>query len=241
MTTAVILQVRLDSTRLPRKALLPLGGSTLTACACRALRGVEADRFVLATEPGSAACLAPIAEECGFALFVGPKDDVLERYCLAAESVGADRIVRATGDNPLVSSELANLLLALHEAEGADFSAFDGPPIGTGVEVVESSAYFAARRDAPPLKRPDGSPDPEGGFCREHASPFIYRHPERFTVRRFSAGPEFCLPGAKVTVDTADDYRFVEKIFHELYTGVPIPMLALVEWLKEHGDEGLSA
>jgi spore coat polysaccharide biosynthesis protein SpsF len=49
----VFLQARLGSTRLPRKALLPLAGVTVLQLAMRALARVEAGVHALLTEPAS--------------------------------------------------------------------------------------------------------------------------------------------------------------------------------------------
>jgi spore coat polysaccharide biosynthesis protein SpsF len=236
MTVAVILQVRLDSTRLSRKALLPLGDATLTHMACRALAGIRADRYLIATEPGSVAELSSIAADCGFELIVGPKDDVLERFCLTAEAAGADLVIRGTGDNPLVSAELAELLLERRAAADPDYCHFIGPPLGTGVEIIKASALFAARVSAPPLRDREGRIDPAGSYSREHVTPFLYRNPDTFSCAHFEAPHPFQLPDAKVTVDTQSDYDFVARIFQALYTGKPIPIGALVEWLRAFGN-----
>jgi spore coat polysaccharide biosynthesis protein SpsF len=106
--TAVFLQVRLDSSRLPRKALLELAGVTVLEHAMQALDLVRADIRVLLTTKDSAAELKPIAESAGWNMFIGSKDDVLDRFVMAAREFNADRIIRATGDNPLVSAEMAN-------------------------------------------------------------------------------------------------------------------------------------
>ncbi len=221
MTVGIFLQVRMSSTRLPGKALLPLAGISVIEHAMRGLLGVKADVYAILTDPGSADALEPVADGCGFETFVGPAEDVLLRYALAVEHFGVDRYIRATGDNPLVSSELAESLLACHELEGADFSGYSGPPLGTGVEVTEAGAILTAVREAV---------DP---YEREHVSPFIYRRPERFKVLRPRAPEEVCLPSASVTLDTPEDYAKLQAIYRSLYDGAPVPIRSLVTWLKK--------
>ena len=134
--TSVFLQVRLDSSRLPRKALALLGEKTVTERCFDALAGVRADLRLLVTEPGSAAELEPLARNSGWQVFVGSKDNVLDRFVQAARATGTDTIVRATGDNPVVSASLANDLLQRHRSRGADYSGFVGAPVGHGVEIL---------------------------------------------------------------------------------------------------------
>ena len=190
----IFIQVRLSSTRLPRKALLPLAGRSITEHAMDALSSVKADVYALLTDSRSAEVLEPLAEACGFETFAGPEDDVLDRFALAVKHFDVDRYFRACGDSPLISSELAADLLDLHDRNNADFSGYLGPPLGTGVEITESSAILAAAAES------------DDAYEREHVSPFIYRRPKRFKVFRPWAPDELCLPGSNVSLDTAEDY-----------------------------------
>lgn len=220
--TGVFLQARLGSARLPRKALLPLAGLFSVEHAMMALRGLSADVHALLTDEASYSELQPLAHKWGFVTFQGPPDDVLARYALAARHYRVERIVRATGDNPLVSVTLAEALLRLHRAERADYSAFDGAPIGTGVEAVEAEALLAADREA------------EDPYEREHVCPFLYRRPDRFAIHRPPVPRDLRLPSASVTLDTPEDYRFLTRLFDELYEGKPLDTHRVVGWLFHH-------
>jgi len=219
-TVGVFLQARLDSTRLPRKALLPLSGRTVIEHAMSSLRRFGAEVHLLLTDEASYPELEPYAKTCGFVALAGPKDDVLARFALAAHRYPVERIVRATGDNPLVSIELIELLLPLHLEAKADYSAFDGPPIGTGVEIVETGALLSAAERAV---------DP---YEREHVCPYLYRRDREYRIHRPAAPESFRLSDATVTLDTAADYRFLERLYAELYRGEPIDTRRLVEWLS---------
>ena len=116
---AVGLQVRLDSNRLPKKALLPLGGKPVVEHVLEALREIPAGAHALLTDEESEAELSPIAEKLGFTMLLGPREDVLKRYALLAEETGAAILLRATGDNPLVSPRMAREAIALHRGSGA--------------------------------------------------------------------------------------------------------------------------
>ena len=73
---------------------------------------------------------------------------MLERYCLAANHFNVGNIIRATGDNPLVSPRLANLILTIHKEKGADLSHLVGMPLGTGIEVIKKEALIQAGKEA---------------------------------------------------------------------------------------------
>ncbi len=220
--TGVFLQVRLDSSRLPRKALLPLAGRTVVEHAMRALKPTGADVYALLTDEESADELSSYAEKTGFEVFVGAKEDVLRRYADAALYFGVDRLIRATGDNPLVSGECARLICELHREEAADYSGFCGLPLGTGVECVETEALLEAEKLA--VSR----------YHREHVCPFIYEHTERFIINKPDAPRDYRFPEGRVTLDTEEDYLRLQEIYRLAYEGEPIGIGELVQILAQH-------
>ncbi len=216
--TAVFLQVRLQSTRLPQKALIKLAEKTVIEHAMEALRLMKADIFALLTDYASGEALKPYAEKCGFEVFSGSEFDVLSRFAMAARKWKPDRIVRATGDNPLVSWTLADRACEIHEKRGADFCGLLGMPLGTGVEVLKAKSLLAADKEAT---------DP---YEREHVSPFLYFRRNRFSILRPYA-PAYALCDVEVTLDTPEDYQFISRIYEELYHNEPISVERLVQWL----------
>lgn len=224
--TGVFLQVRLASARLPRKALLELAGRTVVEHAMDSLSALDADVYAILTDRESCSTLREIARPLGFETFVGPRDDVLTRYAMAVRHFGVDLVVRATGDNPLVSAPLAEMIAAEHRRVGADYSGYDGPPLGTGVEILDATSVLVADEEA------------ERHYDREHVSPFLYTHPDRFIIHRIDAPPAYCMPGSRVTLDTERDYELLKEIYADLYRGAPISVLDLVAWLREHLEHG---
>jgi spore coat polysaccharide biosynthesis protein SpsF len=218
VTTAVFVQVRVGSHRLPGKALLPLAGATVIAHVMRALSLVPAEVRVLLTDEASAPQLSEPASQEGFQLFVGSPEDVLGRFCAASRQFSARRVIRATGDNPLTSAGLARAIMEIHQARGADLSHYLGNPWGTGVEVVEADALFQAERDAK---------DP---VEREHITTYLYRHPEMFRIVEEQAPQSARMPEARVTIDTPEDFVTVKRIFDDLYRGAPIDTEDIVRW-----------
>jgi len=217
--TGVIVQMRLDSTRLPGKALLPIGGTCLAGMVLRRLRALDVDEHVLATDADGARALADTAREFGFSVFAGPKDDVLARYVMAIEAFSLERVIRATGDNPFVSTELALLAVAIADQHGADYVGLVGMPVGMGVEVVQSAALRKATALA------------TSAFDREHVCPYLYGHPEDFVVIRPDCPPEYRLPEGRVTVDTREDFIKAEAIVASL--GPEPSDSAVMSWLRD--------
>lgn len=223
--TGLILQARIGSTRLKNKALLPMCGVPMIELVMRALKHIHADSYVLATEEESLSTLSPIAEEMGFLVFSGPKDDVLKRYALCTEKYNFSTIVRATGDNPLVSVTLANDLLELAQKEKSDYAGFLAMPKGMGVEVISSTALLKAQDEA------------ESSFHREHVAPYLYQNPNLFKILQPTVSKEYFLPNESVTVDTLEDFQNVEKIFAHFGIDKLIDTLSVIDYLKQNNSQ----
>lgn len=222
VSTGIFIQVRLGSVRLPSKALIPLPGGTLIQHVMRSLMAVPADVRALLTDAKSMEALRPLAEAEGYEVCVGPDEDVLARYCAACRLFGVNRVVRATGDNPLTSARLARDILAEHKSARADLSHYLGVPWGSGVEVVTSEALFEAQRDS--MQQDE----------REHITTFHYRHPDRFRILEAPAPAYAAFAEGRVTVDTPADREAVARLFEDLYAGAPIEIEQVVAWLKQH-------
>ena len=201
MNSAVFLQARLGSSRLPHKILLTLDGMTVLEQAMKRLSLVNTDQHVVLTDSLSFDLIQKIAFTAGWECFEGPGDDVLARYVFAARHYAVDTIVRATADNPLVNFELANMLLTAQEEEAMDYRAHLGMPYGAGVELVRSEALEIALRES------------GDSFDREHVSPYLYKNPTRFSIKREYAPEEFLNPDLRITLDNEEDYRFLVSLY----------------------------
>lgn len=135
----------------------------------------------------------------------GSEDDVLDRYRRAAIEFSADPIIRITADCPLIDPAVSRAVLELWEQCSADYAANTLErtyPRGLDTEVISRSALETAWREA---AKP---------YEREHVTPFIYRHPERFRlVNLRNVADE---SHRRWTVDTAEDLRFVRAVYERL-------------------------
>jgi len=195
----IILQSRLDSSRLPRKALLDLGGKPVIVRVMENLRRVPADAYILACDTDSVETFTPLAQEAGFTCIGGQKENVLERFCLVIGQTGAETVLRATGDNPYLFADAAEASLRrFAELQAGDkpahYFTFSGLPHGSGIEV------FSARRLLEAAVLTDSAYD------REHVGPALYRHPDRFVCVNETAPDDWYYPEMRTTIDTPADY-----------------------------------
>jgi len=202
---AIVLQARIDSSRLPGKSLLPLGGETAVIFrVMESLNKVPAQLRVLACPEDSAAAFAPLADKAGFTLLAGPKDDVLGRYCLALRTFNIQRVIRATGDNPFVFADAADAINAEALALNADYAGYSGLPLGAGVESVSAAALLRAEAEA------------AAAYEREHVCPYLYAHPELFSLHRPLSPLRWQGVDIRLTIDTREDYERAQTLYAEL-------------------------
>ncbi|GHV60726.1 hypothetical protein AGMMS49587_03050 [Spirochaetia bacterium] len=236
--TAVVLQARLDSSRLPGKALLPLDGKPLIFRVMEALKTVKADLHVLASPEDCALSFTPLAEEAGFVFCSGPKDDVLGRYCGVIRRFNIDRVIRATGDNPFVFADAAGALNEEAVSLNAAYAGYSGLPYGAGVESV--AAWALLKADAEASK---SAPADREGPEREHVCPYLYKHPELFPLHRPLAPIHWQGPSLRLTVDTLEDYKGAVALYAALsrLTETGFPMGKLPPGARYQGETIIAA
>ncbi len=202
--TVVIVQCRLSSTRLPRKALLPLGGRSILEWTLAAMKKVRADAYYLATDVDSGPELEAIAKAAGYSFYAGSKDDVLDRFVKTIELSKADVVIRATADNPFLFYEAASALLdEYREREGSspvDYITWTGLPHGSGVEIFNAHSLVSA------------APQTDSPYDHEHVGPALYNHTDKFCCLFLRAPKEFYYPDLRTTVDVYADYRRAQAV-----------------------------
>jgi spore coat polysaccharide biosynthesis protein SpsF len=225
--TSAIIQARMSSTRLPGKVLLDLAGEPMLARVVeRTRRSRTIDRVIVATTVESED--EPIVELCrsrGWTVSRGSRDDVLDRYYQAAVADGADPIVRITSDCPLIAPEIIDTVVKRLDGT-IDYASNINPrrtfPRGLDVEVFTFAALSAAWRD-----------DREA-TGREHVTPFLYRHPERFRIALVeSEKPEAACH--RWSVDTPEDYELMRRIYSH-FGRREFNWLDVLDLLDQHPD-----
>lgn len=220
-----IVQARLTSSRLPDKVVMPLGkaGKTIAEHVYERLcRSQRIDKVVFAIPTGERNDeLEQFLMARDIPCFRGSEDNVQERFIGCIRQNQPEIVVRATSDNPFVDWQQADL--QIEALKGCDYVTTKGAPLGTGVEVFYAEGLEEAYR----LVTSDRE--------REHVTPYLYTHPERFLVKhipyRLSLQDNY-----RLTVDTDNDYQLAQRVYDALYDGEPIANERIYEWLVAHPD-----
>lgn len=216
--TAVVLQARMGSTRLPGKSMRTLGGRTLLTHAVMRMQASGYPVVVATTTKSEDDCLAAAAEGLGAYVFRGSELDVLDRYAQAARHFELHRVVRATADNPAMDIEAVGRTLMLLDRTGADHVAEHGLPHGAAVEAMRGDALLRAAELAT---------EP---YDREHVTPLLRRPGGPFFALAALAPGYLRRPSLRLTVDTDDDLVFMQKLFDAVGAETyPAPLAAFIE------------
>lgn len=230
-----IIQARMGATRLPGKVLEKLAGQPMLARVVnRTSRAKTLDTVVVATTTQPIDdVIVHCCEKHGWSHFRGSEEDVLDRYYRAASAFEANAIVRITADCPLIEPEIIDKVVNEYlshrpEVEYVSSTLVHTFPRGLDVEVMSFDALKTAWQE-------DHNP-----AWREHVTPYIWRHPEKFKVRNVANDTDYS--HMRWTVDTIEDLTFVRKVYdhfqNDTFTWREVLRLleAHPEWLQINRD-----
>jgi spore coat polysaccharide biosynthesis protein SpsF len=205
MRTVVITQARMGSTRLPGKVLQVAAGKPLLQHHLERLRRATlADEvWVATTELPADEPIVALCRRLAVPYFRGSETDVLARYHGAARAARAERIVRVTSDCPLIDPQVVDAVIARlrDDPEQPDYvsnTLTRSYPRGLDCEAFSRRSLDEAHR----LARAPAE--------REHVTPYIYRHPERFRLAQVVAAHD--MSGYRWTVDCPEDAELVRRL-----------------------------
>lgn len=194
--TPIIVQARMSSARLPGKVLKPVAGRPLLSYLIESLGHCRNGGPIVvasSTEPSD----DPIADFCAnseIQCVRGPLDDVMGRFLMAVDHIGAAQFVRVCGDSPLLDHRLIDRAIELFWKRRPDLVTNLFPrsfPAGQSVEVVDTACFRNAvnRASAPEH--------------REHVTQFLYAEADRFEIINFEADEDWS--AYKMAVDEPAD------------------------------------
>jgi spore coat polysaccharide biosynthesis protein SpsF len=216
MRIAIVVQARTGSSRLPGKVLLPLAGRPMLVRQLERIEAawVDAELVVATTTEPADDAIVSICQSAGVVCHRGHPTDLLARHLGAARMVGADAAVKIPSDCPLIDPRAIERVIGAFRAAGGagavDYASNLHPatwPDGNDVEVVPIDVLELAAREA---IRPHE---------REHTTPFIWDHPERFRLLNvpWETGRDLSMTH-RFTVDWPADYEMCARVYDALWS-----------------------
>ncbi|MGA6988215.1 MAG: glycosyltransferase family protein [Terriglobales bacterium] len=217
MRTVAIIQARMGSNRLPGKVLMPILGKPMLGHIVDRVRTVPSiDQVVVAVpNDGANEVLRRFCADSKITHFAGSETDVLDRYYRAAQQFEADPVIRITADCPIADPQLIEKLIQRYKSCGYDHI---GVAAGAGADRIDKGRY------------PDGLDAECFGFSaldqawhaatdprdREHVTRYIWNNKQIFRCGDLTA--DVVYPKLRLTVDHAEDFALVSKIYESLYS-----------------------
>ena len=200
--TAVLLQARMGSSRLPGKVLAEVSGRPLLSFLIERLKRCElVDEIILATTSLSE---DDVLEELGRSLSInvirGSEDDVLSRFEKASSSTTATTLARITGDCPLIDPDLLTEALRLFRTLDVDYLSNNHPPSypdGLDIEIFTKEALVLANANC------------NSSAQREHVTPWI-RESGALKVQTIQSHKDFS--SMRWTVDEPEDLQVIRGV-----------------------------
>jgi spore coat polysaccharide biosynthesis protein SpsF len=202
----------MTSTRLPGKVMLRVLDRPLLEFVVERVRQVRPGLQIVVATSWNAEddAIAHLSTNLGVKVARGPEQDVLRRYAEAAEMYAADPVIRITSDCPLLDPDVTRQVLERYERGDCDYAAntlVRTYPRGLDTEVFSAEALATATEEA-------AQP-----YQREHVTPFIYQHPDRFRLCNVASDQD--LSEYRLTVDTPEDFALIKTVLERLYPEMP--------------------
>ena len=223
----VILQARMNSSRLPGKVLMDIGGQPMLAQQLRRISRCKFvdEIFVATTTEKSDKPIEDLAKKLEVRFFRGSEMDVLSRFVGAAQEANADIVVRLTADCPLIDPDLIDKVIdtLIRNSAKCDYATNTLErtyPRGLDVEVMFADTLFRVDRLA------------KSQSAREHVTTFIRaEHPELFMT--YSVKDKQDNSDLRWTVDTSNDLEFVRMMYESLNLGQNfLPYKEMLKFLR---------
>lgn len=230
-----ITQARVNSTRLPRKVLLPLGNSTILGIHLARLKAAKkVDKLVVATtfEEGSEEILK-VSESLGVSGHQGSLDNVLDRFYQIAKLYQPRYVVRVTSDCPLIDPTLVDEVI--DQVVKGDFDYYaniitEDYPDGQDVEVFTFDTLQKAWQEA--TAKSD----------LEHVTPFIRNNCDVKGGSLFRGGDHVAPVNynhVRMTIDEPSDLEMMSWLINE--KGINLTWQEYVQFMMEHPEALVNA
>ena len=227
MLNAFFVLARMDSSRLPGKAFLKLGNTTLLGSIINRLGNIgDFKVVVLTTDRETDDRIAGFAQDNDCLVFRGDPEDVSDRIVSAIREFNVSLFFRINGDSPCLDITLIENAISRYNASPCDFVSNlvrRTWPYGVAIELFNSKCYVETQQYF-------ASPEE-----KEHPTSYFYQHINDFNYLELQNETDWSRHS--LTVDTPDDYIFLltllEKYPEFLNTGTAEKIRLLEEFAHD--------
>lgn len=236
MKTGIIIQARMNSSRLPGKIMMDLCGKPVIWHVYERLKKCrEVDEIIIATTDSAVDdSFVSYLQSQNIHFYRGSEEDVLDRYYCAAKDHNMDIIVRITADCPLIEARIVDELCKV--IKRTEY------PIVTNIGISNVSSKSMERTfprglDAEVFRfslLEEAYLNGKEKYHKEHVSPYMYENCKNI----FNLKNEKDYSNYRWTVDTIDDFKLVEIIYNHFYKKSQhnFHMEDIIKFMKNNSD-----
>lgn len=218
-----IVQVRLNSMRLPEKALKNIRGKTLIKLLIDRLSlSKEIDDVLIATSTNSKnKKLVKYLKDNNIKVFQGSENNVLKRYYDASKKNNSNIIIRITGDCPLIDPQLIDKFLRIFKKKKVDYLNNIYPPTfpdGLDIEIFS----FQALKKTYKLAKTQ--------YDKEHVTPFMQNSK---TLKKLNIKSKIDYSKIRLTVDEKEDIEVLKLVIKHFGSKLNFNLKDLIKLYKK--------
>ena len=225
----IIVQARMNSSRLPGKVLTNINNNKLLAILIENLKRVKfKNKIVIATSKNSED--DKIEEFCQnneVNIFRGDSENVLLRYVECCDFYGFKNVIRVTADNPFTDPDGIDEIIKIANFTDADL--VDnihkyGYPKGFGSEFIKAEALTNSL-----INTKDNSE-------LEHVTLHIKNNPHKYKITRLYASSKICRTNYFFTCDYNEDLTFLRTLVSQLPKQEKTTMLEIIDYCDKNPE-----
>lgn len=230
MKLGVIIQARVNSTRLPKKILLEFyKEKTILDVLITKLKLLKNYPIILATSDNVAdLVLENVANKHAIKIFYGSEQNVLDRFIRAGQKFNLDAIIRICSDNPFLDFEsIKKLIYCYEKMDNLDYCSFVNyfriPAIKTHLGLFAEIVSLKALKKTKSLTS-------EQKYV-EHVTNYIYEHPDLFNIHLEPMPVEvYKRRDLRFTLDDRNDFDRLKRIY-QLYIEENLSIIQLIDFV----------
>ena len=231
MNVLSIIQVRMQSTRLPKKALLQIYDKSILEHIIDFIKFSKyTNKIIVATTTNPEDDeIVELCSNLNISYFRGSSEDALGRFYECAKLFHGDIIVRLTADNPLIDPELVDDVIKTCLETKCDYAtnmlSDTFPHHGYLVEAMPFEILeklYNTKKDS---------------LNKEHITYDLRKNYTSYHVEHVKTREFYERPNWRLTLDYPEDFELICKIFSELYRENSfIKYKSVVKFLDKNSD-----
>ena len=206
MKIVCIIQARMNSTRLPGKVLMRVGGKPMIGYLIERIKKInKIEQIIISTTKNKKDnSLVSYCEKNNLSYFRGSEKNVLQRVYHSAKFYKADIILFITGDCPIIDIKIINQYMKyfLRYKKKFDYvgNAFlRSYPDGMDMHIF----HFKTLKKNYEISKKK--------LEKEHVTLGIKNHPKIFRIKNFKAPKNLFWPELGLTLDEKEDFILIKK------------------------------